>query len=125
MSRFTLTVPLPPTTNHIYRATKAGRVYMTKEARRYKTSVGLMARAKHWDYPAGARLAVGLVLHFPHGKQHLDLDNRLKLLLDSCAAALGLNDSALDELHVMRGVSVPKDASHAIITIEAITEEAA
>jgi crossover junction endodeoxyribonuclease RusA len=107
MDALRLVVPPPPSTNNLYtRGQGHGRRVLTDVARAYKDEVALLAivasRAIQWRYSKGERLAFSLVLHFPNRRRR-DLDNSLKAVLDSLAAALGFDDSCIDRITVERG----------------------
>lgn len=105
MLPLTVSLPLPPSTNRIWRNVK-GRTLLSEEARQYLDSVGLLikgaAQLIGWEAGPGQRYRLAIVLHFPD-RRRTDISNRIKLLEDTAAAALGFDDSAVDELYVVRG----------------------
>jgi Holliday junction resolvase RusA-like endonuclease len=104
--QFVLELPLPPTTNQAYfNVPGRGRVLSTA-ARKFKDKAVLSAaqarREQGWRYEPGARLSLSLEFHFARdGKR--DLSNRLKLVEDALAKALGFDDSVIDLIILRRG----------------------
>ena len=75
------TLPIPPSVNRYWRQGK-GRVFVSNEARAYKTEAGWLAKmAGVQCVPAPQRVSVHLRVYRP--QQRGDLDNYLKVLLDS------------------------------------------
>ena len=97
-----LQLPFPPSVNHYYRSVN-GRALISKKGREYKKEVYLLARCNRWAKHIGGRLNVRVVLH-PPTKARMDIDNRIKALLDAMqAAGVFLDDSQIDLLVVERG----------------------
>lgn len=90
-----LSLPLPPSVNSIYRARSGtGRRFLSKDAQMYRQMV-------HYElYKAGCLRAsvaypVGILIRFfPKNKKKRDLDNLLKVLLDSFVKSEFLVDDA-------------------------------
>ncbi len=91
------TVPgVPPSVNH-YKSTRNGRYYVSKEALKFKADVALCAAKQ---YVAAEAYEVHLHIFLGH-KQRGDLDNFLKVALDSLVAAGVIHtDSAVTRLVV-------------------------
>ena len=101
-----LTLPLPPSTNHLYERRKGGyELRLTEAARGYEFIVN--RAVADLDLPEGYRLRpplrvrIGLVLAT---RRRRDLDNSAKYLLDSLAFALGFDDDGIVELHLTKEV---------------------
>ncbi len=101
----TLTLPYPPSTNNAY-ATVRGRRVKSKAARQYGASVqaeclrqGASQRAAGWT--GDTRLKVEVIVH-PPDRRRRDLANVEKLPVDSVFEWLGLDDSQIDELRLVR-----------------------
>jgi len=105
----TFTIGLPVSLNAAYPTNfKTGRRFTSKAATAFKDETCVIARlaanAARWESGSGP-LGLRLVLWFPN-KRRADIDNKIKLALDSIAGALGVDDAVFDELHVYRaGVS--------------------
>ena len=97
-------VPFPPSVNGLYRVFK-GRTIVSKQCREYKkTVIAIMEKLGLANQNIDDRLQVYLELHAPT-KRKYDLDNRLKVLLDSLqASGFIVDDEQVDSLHVKRGV---------------------
>ena len=93
-----LTLPLPPSANAYWRAVR-GRVLLSAVARQYKDTCALAAAAQWKGGPLEGRISL-------HGEFYMDgrgdLDNRLKVLLDSLQGWAFYNDSQIWELRAVR-----------------------
>lgn len=91
------TVPgTPPSVNH-YKGTRNGRYYVTKEALKFKADVALCAAKQ---YVAADAYEVEIFIYLGH-KQRGDLDNFLKVALDSLVAADVIHsDAAITKLTI-------------------------
>lgn len=94
----TFTLPMPPSANVYWRVFN-GRPVVSPEAREYKH--------KAWGYAkeAGAECLEGdvaLELRVFRARKRGDVDNRIKVLLDSMIGVLYDDDDQVTELHVYR-----------------------
>lgn len=116
-----LELPWPPSTNTIWRSLRsgpmAGRVLLSKAGREYRKSVHAAVAAQ-----IGARGAISgpvrvdIQLH-PPTRHRLDLDNRIKAVLDALThAAVWVDDSQVDVLIVSRG-DVRPNAGCALVEV--------
>lgn len=106
--RLTIATDLPPTTNNAYRDfIVEGRVRraLTGDGKAFKAATGLRANAAAskagWRYEQGQRLGLHLALVFPNNAR-ADISNRIKLVEDAVAEALGFDDRVVDLLVVER-----------------------
>jgi len=111
MIQLDVTLPMPPSTNQVYRRAKQGKLFMTAEGRLFKEAAGLMLsvaahRIRGNTFHVGQRFALTLRLHFADDRR-CDLDNRIKLVQDALADALGFDDRHIHRLTVERGESDP------------------
>lgn len=93
------TLPLPPTTNHIYHIVRLGRRYglaLTPEARVWKESA-------QYQLKVGRELMTGPVMaRFTFYLQRpRDVDN-LKILMDALQGTVIDNDNQVEEMHVYK-----------------------
>lgn len=89
-------LPYPPSSNRYWRNFR-GRMVVSDEARNYKESVGLIANV------AGIRPVDGelcVTLHIRRPAMRRDLDNHLKVLIDSLQGHAYNNDSQIREMHI-------------------------
>jgi crossover junction endodeoxyribonuclease RusA len=97
-------LPWPPSANHAWRSV-AGKVHRSEDYRLYKKAVGdavleQCVRRFQWTTE---RLAFGLICHPPNPRT-FDIDNRVKTVLDSLAAAgVIANDKYVDLIVIARG----------------------
>jgi crossover junction endodeoxyribonuclease RusA len=107
-----LTLPWAPSVNaywrHIAKWPLAGRVLISEKGRNYRTeAVGVMLD-QLGRYPRlSGRLAVTLAVN-PPDRRRRDLDNMPKAILDALThAQVILDDSQIDDLHIVRGPPTP------------------
>ena len=97
-----LELPYPPSANRYWRYTSRG-VYVTKEARSYKQEIVNLTRSLNLKcYDDKQKLKVFIVCHVPD-KRRRDLDNVLKITLDSLSSIAWEDDSQIDDLRIIRG----------------------
>lgn len=101
-------LPYPPSTNRYWRTFK-GRTYVSSEATAYKQAVKLLLGHPE---PYDGRVALHVTLH-PKltskglaSKVCLDIDNSIKILLDSLQGILIVDDKQVRELHAIYGEPV-------------------
>jgi crossover junction endodeoxyribonuclease RusA len=103
----TLRLPFPPSTNTIWRSMRsgpmAGRVLLSKAGREYRKAVHAAVTAQNGARGAIAgRVRVFIELH-PPTRRSLDIDNRIKAVLDALThAAVWVDDEQVDVLQITR-----------------------
>ena len=104
-----LELPFPPSTNTAY-ATVRGRRVKTKRAREYAEHVQFLCSVNAWcdtwiiktqELDVMPRLAVTIEVH-PPDRRRRDLSNMEKLCVDAVFSYLGMDDSLIDDLHIVR-----------------------
>jgi len=108
-STIILTLPLPPSVNNYYGVTApaAHRVikYIKPAGKKYMEDVNNYIRTNGFNIQANIPLKVEVLINFPTNHK-TDLDNRMKCLLDSLTKAeVWEDDSLIDDLHIVRGVT--------------------
>lgn len=93
----TLTLPLPPSTNRMYRLS-GNRLMLTAEAKNYKLLAGWTAVAAGIT-PLDGRLWVCVNVYNKTERRN-DIDNNLKLLFDGLNQIAWNDDRQIVELHV-------------------------
>ena len=88
-TRYELTLPLPMSTNRIWRHSN-GKTYKAQQATNYAAEVGYICRELGITPIAGA---VSLTLYFYFPNRRGDLSNRVKLLEDALQGYAYHNDS--------------------------------
>lgn len=116
MTNIVYQLPYPPSLNSYYR-TFRGRVLISKKGREYRKSVlriiGLSGTG------LAERLSVIVYAYMPDNRRR-DLDNTQKAILDSLThAGVWLDDSQIDELHIIRK---PVEKGGRVVVIISIIE---
>ena len=117
--RLELTLPFPPSSNTLF-ATVGRRRVLSKRGREYVRAVGDVVRLQ----PPGARfwwgaLSLRLTL-YPPDRRRRDIDNNLKVLLDSLVkAGVMRDDSQVDDLRVTRGPVSPPGSCVVVLEVMA------
>lgn len=103
-----LTFPYPPSANRYWRVDRRGFTYVSEEARAYKASIYLLARAAlraggyRDEFPVFDSRLVKITVRIYRPQRRGDLDNRLKVLLDAVKGVLFTDDEQIDEIHARR-----------------------
>lgn len=95
-----LTIPYPPSGNHMWKHTRQGKHYLTAEARSYyelvKAAVFQQGRLVNIDQPVEVACAL-----YPPDKRRRDMDNAWKVIGDSLTkAGLWQDDSLIRKLTI-------------------------
>lgn len=91
-----LELEYPPSSNRYWRNFR-GRMVVSDEARAYKEMTCMMAKQQGADC-TDAPVAVSMHIRRPAKRR--DIDNHIKVLLDSLQGAAYANDSQIVELHI-------------------------
>ena len=94
-----LVLPMPPSANDYWRFVN-GRVLVSSDARQYKETAGWLAKSAGLSEPMTGEVAV--TLHVYRRQKSGDLDNRIKVLLDSLRGVIYQDDSQVVEIHAYR-----------------------
>jgi Holliday junction resolvase RusA-like endonuclease len=95
----TLHLPIPPSVNAIYRRGMTS-VYKTQAAKDYADEVWVASYAAGIQAPSNH--PVVLVIHFYPANPRFDLDNILKVLLDSLEGQVYTNDNQVMQIHATK-----------------------
>jgi crossover junction endodeoxyribonuclease RusA len=111
-----LQLPYPPTANLYWRVFR-GRPVKSAKAREYQRKVQLLTRAQLGPVkPLESEVSVIVSVYRP--KKIGDLDNTLKVLLDSLRGVVYVDDSQIVELVATRRDD--KDNPRAVVTVAAV-----
>lgn len=92
----------PPTTNTLYRR-HGNIIYMTTQGKEYKEMCQWEAKSQYKGKPKDGLISVTVEFYFKD-KLKRDLDNFLKIILDSCTGMLWEDDSQIVELTLRKFV---------------------
>jgi crossover junction endodeoxyribonuclease RusA len=90
-------LPYPPSSNRYWRSFR-GRMVVSEEARTYKRVVGLIANHAGLQPGQGD---VSVSIHIRRPAKRRDIDNHLKVTLDSLQGYMYENDGQIVELHAV------------------------
>ena len=109
-----LSLPLPPSVNS-YRTVYRGMMRLSKEGRAFKAAVADYVVEYRVPKLGDSKLRVSMVL-FPRDKRKIDIDNRIKAVLDALQDAGVFNDDfQVDELSIVRGKTIKGGAIRVLI----------
>ena len=91
-------LPLPPSANRYWRMVN-GHMTVSAEAKAYKAEAGWAAKVAGIDVLDGP---VAVTLRVYRAQKSGDLDNRIKVILDSLKGVAWEDDSQVTELHAYR-----------------------
>lgn len=98
ITTFTFTLPYPPSANRYWRNVN-GRMVVSANARAYKTEVGWTVKGKVKE-PLSGDVCVKVSIFRP--RRSGDLDNTLKVLLDSLKGIVFFDDEQVVEIRANR-----------------------
>lgn len=115
-----LELPFPPSLN-VYWRNFRGRMVLSQKGRDYKQAIAEYVSENNIPKYGEQKLKITMILQ-PRDKRKIDIDNRIKCVLDSLQdAGVFDDDFHVDELHVMRGEQVK--GGKLLLTIEVIKDE--
>jgi crossover junction endodeoxyribonuclease RusA len=109
-----MNLPLPPSVNS-YRTVYRGMMRLSKEGRLFKAAVADYVVEYRVPKLGDKKLRISMVL-FPRDKRKIDIDNRIKAVLDALQdAGVFDDDFQVDELSIVRGKAIKGGAIRVII----------
>ena len=97
-----LSLPFPPSMNTYWR-TFRGMTVLSKQGREFKAAVADYVVEYRVPKLGDSKLRISMVL-FPRDKRKIDIDNRIKAVLDALQdAGVFDDDFQVDELSIVRG----------------------
>ena len=113
----------PPTVNHVWKKTGSGRVYLSKEGRGFRSTIGWLAKLARNDgvlpqepFKGPLRVAVRLA---PPDRRRRDIDNVCKALFDALThAGVWEDDRQIMELEM--AMDAPVKGGSVKLEIEAM-----
>lgn len=122
-----MTLPLPPSWNRVFkaRAVPVGRgrwtaqVYKSKEAKDYSAAVGSALRRQAWPGPFERDVMLRVSGDVVMARAGCDLDDRFKVLLDALQGHVYVNDEQVAEFGRVRRL-VDSSNPHVRLTFEPI-----
>jgi crossover junction endodeoxyribonuclease RusA len=115
----TLNLPIPPSVNTYYRNFR-GIMVLSKAGRQFKAAVQDYVVEHNIPKFGASKVKLTMVLR-PRDKRKIDIDNRIKAVLDSLEdAGVFDNDWQVDHIEMIRGTPIKNGAIH--VLIEAIED---
>ena len=109
-----LTLPFPPSMNTYWRNFR-GRTIISPQGRAFKAAVADYVVEYRVPKLGDQKLRISMVL-FPRDKRKIDIDNRIKSVLDALQnAGVFDDDFQVDELSIVRGKAIKGGAIRVII----------
>jgi crossover junction endodeoxyribonuclease RusA len=111
-----LSLPFPPSMNTYWRNYR-GRTIISPAGRSFKAAVADYVVEYRIPKLGDQKLRISMVL-FPRDKRKIDIDNRIKSVLDALQDAGVFNDDfQVDELSIVRGVPIKGGAIRVLIEV--------
>jgi len=109
-----LTLPFPPSMNTYWRNFR-GRTIISPQGRAFKAAVADYVVEYRVPKLGDQKLRISMVL-FPRDKRKIDIDNRIKAVLDALQdAGVFDDDFQVDELSIVRGKAIKGGGIRVII----------
>ena len=109
-----LSLPFPPSMNTYWR-TFRGMTVLSKQGREFKAAVADYVVEYRVPKLGDSKLRISMVL-FPRDKRKIDIDNRIKAVLDALQdAGVFDDDFQVDELSIVRGKPIKGGAIRVLI----------
>ncbi len=109
-----LSLPFPPSMNTYWR-TFRGMTVLSKQGREFKAAVADYCVEYRVPKLGDSKLRISMVL-FPRDKRKIDIDNRIKAVLDALQdAGVFDDDFQVDELSIVRGKPIKGGAIRVLI----------
>ena len=109
-----LNLPFPPSMNTYWRNFR-GRTILSPAGRKFKEDVADYVAEYRVPKLGEAKLRISMVL-FPRDKRKIDIDNRIKCVLDALQdAGVFDDDFQVDELSIVRGKPIKGGAIRVLI----------
>lgn len=103
-----LNLPLPPSVNAIYKTTRTGRTYLSKEAKNYKKEILYLCQKNKFNIAINYLIELDIKI-FKKNKRERDVDNYLKITFDSLQdAGVFQNDNLIKKLTIEE-IGIDKD----------------
>lgn len=106
MRVYHLELPVPPSVNAIWRSARNGKVFKTHKARNYQNAAKLSARSAleaAWndgEIPLTGKVGINIIYVASETSRNRDIDNMLKLILDSLQGVVYENDSQVNHISI-------------------------
>jgi Holliday junction resolvase RusA-like endonuclease len=111
----TVTLPMPPSTNRLWRMFK-GHMVASEEAKSFKVSAGWIVRGMQCAMLTGPlRVYIDIYREAKRG----DLDNKIKIILDSLQGIWFENDAQVVEIHAR--MFDDKSNPRAVVSVEMVS----
>lgn len=113
-----IALPFPPSVNHYWRHTRAGKHYISDEGKRFQSQVFMRCMA---ELPFTQAVGISVDVTMPDNRAR-DLDNLWKVLLDSLSKAKIIEDDCWQKVPsiAMKAVGVSKENAGVVVTIEEV-----
>jgi len=109
-----LTLPIPPSVNHLYARNRYGGLYLTDAANTWKTAAGWLAKEWWKKEPTAKQVILNIWIYWNDKRRH-DADNIQKLLLDALTGIVWVDDRQV----MPRVMGLEVDKGNGRIEIEA------
>ena len=114
---YTLRIPLKPVSlNSAYMVGKGGNFTLSKKGRKFKEDCQDFLKEQFTKKPLEGKLKVDFLFQLYSFREKVDLDNMLKLTMDSMTGIVFKDDSQAYEINAKKQIGMKRDEIHIFIS---------
>lgn len=113
---YQLRIPLKPVSlNSAYMVGKGSNFTLSKRGKKFKDDCQDFLKEQFTKKPLGGKLKVSILFQLYSFREKIDLDNMLKLTMDSMTGIVFKDDSQVYEIYTKKEIGMKRDEIHIII----------
>ena len=113
---YTLRIPLKPVSlNSAYMVGKGSNFTLSKRGKKFKEDCQDFLKEQYTKKPLRGKLKADIIFQLYSFREKVDLDNMLKLTMDSMTGIVFKDDSQVYEIYTKKEIGMKRDEIHIII----------